>query len=223
LPARQQPGSAFRLRNGYHPAAFKIRCEDHVGFRFQKRISILPGVRINLSKSGASASVGPRGADVNIGKDGITANAGIPGTGLSYRQKVGRGGKAAWLVVLLVMGGLAVWAFQHRGKIAKVITLLRPPISSTVRSTKSSTGRPTAPSPAGPLPVEVSGNMQRFVHRQGAILRDTPSTSGHILIKESKGAAVTLVTEGAAGWSKVTDGNVTGYMRTSVLGTEPPQ
>jgi hypothetical protein len=64
-----------------------------MAFRFQKRISILPGVRINLSKSGVSASLGPRGADVNIGKDGVTANAGIPGTGLSYRQKVGGGGK----------------------------------------------------------------------------------------------------------------------------------
>ena len=63
-----------------------------MGFRFQKRISILPGVRINLSKSGVSTSLGPRGADVDIGKDGVTANAGIPGTGLSYRQKIGRGG-----------------------------------------------------------------------------------------------------------------------------------
>ena len=64
-----------------------------MGFRFQKRISILPGVRINLSKSGASASLGPRGADVNIGRDGVTANAGIPGTGLSYREKIGKSGK----------------------------------------------------------------------------------------------------------------------------------
>ncbi|HSS14776.1 MAG TPA: DUF4236 domain-containing protein [Rhizomicrobium sp.] len=73
-----------------------------MGFRFQKRISILPGVRINLSKSGVSTSLGPRGADVNIGKDGVTANAGIPGTGLSYRQKVSSGGKGGWLAVLLV-------------------------------------------------------------------------------------------------------------------------
>ena len=62
------------------------------GLRFQKRLRILPGVRVNLSKSGASTSIGPRGADVNIGRDGVTTNAGIPGTGLSYRQKVGGGG-----------------------------------------------------------------------------------------------------------------------------------
>src|SRR5213592_3172603 len=97
-----------------------------MGFRFQKRISILPGVRINLSKSGVSTSLGPRGADVNIGKDGITANAGIPGTGLSYRQKIGRGGKGGWLAVLLAIGGLAVWAFPHLGKIEKSAASLRP-------------------------------------------------------------------------------------------------
>src|SRR5438067_8433497 len=96
-----------------------------MGFRFQKRISILPGVRINLSKSGVSTSLGPRGADVNIGKDGITANAGIPGTGLSYRQKIGRGGKG-WLVGLLLVGGLAVWAFQHQGQIKQAIAPAKP-------------------------------------------------------------------------------------------------
>jgi len=206
-----------------------------VGFRFQKRISILPGVRINLSKSGASASVGPRGADVNIGKDGITANAGVPGTGLSYRQKIGRGGKGGWLAVLLVIGGLAVWAFQHQGKIAKSAASLHPDsLSSTVLSTSSRTDSHTdsstraatsstqvAKSPVSP--VNASGNMQRFVHRQGAILRDEPKTSGHILIKESKSAAVTLVSEEADGWSRVTDGKVTGYMRSSVLGAAPPK
>ena len=41
------------------------------GLRFQKRLRILPGLRINLSKSGASTTLGPRGAGVNIGKDGI--------------------------------------------------------------------------------------------------------------------------------------------------------
>ncbi|ARU15921.1 hypothetical protein A9D14_06655 [Croceicoccus marinus] len=59
-----------------------------MGFRFQKRISILPGVRLNLSKSGASWSVGPRGASINIGKRGVYGNVGLPGTGLSYRERL---------------------------------------------------------------------------------------------------------------------------------------
>ena len=57
-------------------------------FRFSKRIKILPGVSINLSKSGVSASVGPRGAKINIGKRGVRANLGIPGTGMGYSTKI---------------------------------------------------------------------------------------------------------------------------------------
>lgn len=61
-----------------------------MGFRFSKRISILPGVRLNLSGSGASLSVGPRGASVTVGKRGVYGNVGIPGTGLSYRERLDR-------------------------------------------------------------------------------------------------------------------------------------
>lgn len=92
------------------------------GLRFQKRIRILPGLRINLSKSGASASVGPRGADVNIGRGGVSTNAGIPGTGLSYRQKVGRG--RGWLGVLLLLAALGWWAFQNRDQVTQFLAQL---------------------------------------------------------------------------------------------------
>lgn len=57
-----------------------------MGFRFQKRIRILPGLWINLSKSGVSASAGGHGATVNVGADGRRmVTFGIPGTGMSYR------------------------------------------------------------------------------------------------------------------------------------------
>jgi hypothetical protein len=59
-----------------------------MGFRFQKRISILPGVRLNLSKSGASWSIGPRGASVNLGGRGVYGTVGIPGSGLSWRERL---------------------------------------------------------------------------------------------------------------------------------------
>jgi hypothetical protein len=57
-----------------------------MGWRFQKRITILPGVRLNLSRRGVSTSLGPRGADVNmrLGRK-PTVNLGIPGSGLSTR------------------------------------------------------------------------------------------------------------------------------------------
>jgi hypothetical protein len=176
-----------------------------MGFRFQKRISILPGMRINLSKSGVSASVGPRGADVNVGPHGVTANAGIPGTGLSYRQKLGRG-KAGWLGVLAVIAGLGWWGFQHAGKVGKALAPARPAATGT----------------AAPAPVNTAASGLRFVHRGGSVIRDKPKASGKTLKKESKGAQVTLISEGD-GWAQVRDGELTGWMRSSVLGAEPPR
>ena len=61
-----------------------------MGFRFSKRIKLMPGVRVNISKSGASLSVGPRGASVTMGKRGVYGNVGIPGSGLSYRERLDR-------------------------------------------------------------------------------------------------------------------------------------
>ena len=43
---------------------------------------------MNLSKSGASVSVGPKGARVSIGKSGAYLNTSIPGTGLYKRTKI---------------------------------------------------------------------------------------------------------------------------------------
>ncbi|MFM2295534.1 MAG: hypothetical protein RLZZ350_1947 [Verrucomicrobiota bacterium] len=59
-----------------------------MGFRFSRRLSILPGLSLNLSGSGVSLSAGVRGAHVNLGSCGLYASAGIPGTGLSYRQRL---------------------------------------------------------------------------------------------------------------------------------------
>jgi hypothetical protein len=55
-----------------------------MGFRFRKSIKIIPGVRLNISKSGMSTSIGTRGATVNISKRGTRTTLGIPGTGISY-------------------------------------------------------------------------------------------------------------------------------------------
>ena len=59
-----------------------------MGIRFRKSIKIMPGVRVNVSKSGFSTTVGAKGASINIGKKGVYANAGIPGTGVFMREKI---------------------------------------------------------------------------------------------------------------------------------------
>lgn len=59
-----------------------------MGFRFSRRIKIMPGVRLNVGLKGSSLSVGGRGASINVGKRGVHANVGIPGTGIGYRERV---------------------------------------------------------------------------------------------------------------------------------------
>jgi hypothetical protein len=57
--------------------------------RFYRRLRIAPGLTINLSERGVSATVGERGAHLTIGTRGKTASVGVPGSGVS---RVERGG-----------------------------------------------------------------------------------------------------------------------------------
>ena len=59
-----------------------------MSFRFQRRIKILPGLRLNVSKTGISWTVGTRGASVTARDGKLTGNVGVPGTGLSYRKRI---------------------------------------------------------------------------------------------------------------------------------------
>lgn len=59
-----------------------------MGFRFFRRIKVLPGLTINLTKRGISASLGVRGAKITTGTSGTRATVGVPGTGLFYTKKL---------------------------------------------------------------------------------------------------------------------------------------
>lgn len=87
-----------------------------MGFRFRKSIKLLPGIRINLSKSGVSTSVGKPGATINISERGARGTVGVPGTGISYSEKLstpapgaptngmGFGALLGWGLVALFVG-----------------------------------------------------------------------------------------------------------------------
>ncbi len=86
-----------------------------MGFRFRKSFKILPGIKINLSKSGISTSIGVPGATVNLRGDKTTTTVGLPGTGISYRetssgesaQETRSGGMGSLLLVALVIAFVA--------------------------------------------------------------------------------------------------------------------
>lgn len=62
-------------------------------FRFRRSKSFLGGLlKVNLSKTGISLTGGLPGAHVTLGRTGTVASIGVPGTGLSFRQRLTRFG-----------------------------------------------------------------------------------------------------------------------------------
>jgi hypothetical protein len=95
-----------------------------MAIRFRKRIRILPGVWLNVGKSGVSISIGSKGLTVNIGERGTRTTLSVPGTGLSYTHTAvpkrdlaepARSGRAARFVANLLwvfLIGYLAWAMH---------------------------------------------------------------------------------------------------------------
>lgn len=99
-----------------------------MALRIRKSFKIAPGIRLNVSKSGISTSVGGKGFTTNISKKGTRVTAGIPGTGISssklYKsQKTAsaapqlvstpKPGFGSYLVTALFIIGV-LWAIFHK-------------------------------------------------------------------------------------------------------------
>jgi hypothetical protein len=145
-----------------------------MGIRFQKRIKIAPGVRLNLSRGLPSVSVGGHGLTANLSKRGVMTTTSIPHSGVSYRhrwnpEKHGAKRHDSHLTWLQTFGLLTFGCF---------ILLFSTLCSNT------STPRPQAATPATSLPwtperIEKSG-----------IFKDeptaTPSPTPHVTHKKRR-------------------------------------
>jgi hypothetical protein len=70
------------------PVSSNVRPLKHTMWRFRKSFSPLPGVRLTLSPSGISTSVGVGPFRVTAGPQGQHFTTTVPGTGLSFRQSL---------------------------------------------------------------------------------------------------------------------------------------
>jgi hypothetical protein len=210
-------------------------------WRFHRVINIIPGLfRLNLSKGGVSGSVGPRGADVNIGRQGVTTNAGLPGTGLSYRQKLGvahgSGIGVGLLIAALTFAGYKY--FAHNGSLPHIPGLPQaqhtttsgnptafpdddsggiPQVSKPARAAHGAKADAGADVIAAAKPA--SGTM--YVHRNNSDLRPAPSTSSDAIKKLTKGETVNLIALSDK-WAEVDDHGTKGWVRASILKATPP-
>ena len=84
-----------------------------MGFCFRRTFKIAPGVKLNLSKSGVSTSIGGRGLTVNLKDSQTKTTVGVPGTGLSYstttRTSIS-GSSVLWLIGIAIMAALVLAA-----------------------------------------------------------------------------------------------------------------
>ena len=133
------------------------------------------------------------------------------------------------ICLLAFAAGMGLWAYNyvygHRPN------HLPPPPRAEIKA--PSAPKPVAPVSSLPAPPVIGDASPpaiqdaslpglRYVHRGGSDLRNRPKTSGQVLKKEVKGAKVVLDALQDGGWAKVTDGNIQGWMRASVLGINPP-
>jgi hypothetical protein len=79
---------------------------------FRRSFRIIPGVRLNISKTGISTSVGTRGATVNIRGDSVRETIGVPGTGLSYSDEQPTSSGSLKLVILVVAVLAIAWLLR---------------------------------------------------------------------------------------------------------------
>ena len=143
----------------------------------------------------------------------------MPGTGLSYRQKLGKPG--SWIGIATVIVALALSAYRYSDKIA---AYFHPAPAATQAATGDAPvahGRRSGGAAAAVIAAATPASGVRYVRRGNSDLRATPSSSAPAIAKEAKGVAVTLLAV-AGKWSQVRAGDQTGWMRTSVLGETPP-
>ncbi len=87
-----------------------------MGFRLRKSFKMAPGIRLNVSKSGVSTSIGRKGMTINVGRGKTRTTVGIPGTGISYSSTSSHKGGGSyglgWLIFLAFLVLLMVWAYR---------------------------------------------------------------------------------------------------------------
>ncbi|MGI2748389.1 DUF4236 domain-containing protein [Bacillus cytotoxicus] len=63
-----------------------------MGFKFRKGIKVAPGVKVNVTHKGIGVSAGVKGARISTGPSESRITTSLPGTGISYEQRIGKKG-----------------------------------------------------------------------------------------------------------------------------------
>lgn len=72
----------------FHFEQIRTATEQIMAWKFRRRVTLFPGLRINLSRRGISTTFGIPGANINLGPSGTYLNVGVPGTGIYDRIRL---------------------------------------------------------------------------------------------------------------------------------------
>jgi len=207
-----------------------------MGFRFRRSIGLGSGIRLNLSRSRASLSLGRKGATFNIGTRGTPrATVGLPGTGLSYtakpwgsrrsrrevqavpaRQKTApsTGGTFRSLIMLSV-AGLSVWgmAAGRTGNLRDGAPAALTPLAKVAPAFQ--------PVPeASAVTAALNGPRPQALHtvtvQQSANIRSEPSTSA-VVVRVAYPNEILTVLNVSNGWLQISTGVATGWIAASLV------
>jgi hypothetical protein len=76
------PGEPIVRRKGGSERA------EFMSWRFRKTFKVFPGVKLNLTPHGLSATIGAAPFSLNVGPRGVYGNVDIPGTGIWARERL---------------------------------------------------------------------------------------------------------------------------------------
>ena len=178
-----------------------------MGFRFRRSVKLARGVRLNISKSGLSTSIGRPGATVNFGPRGARGTVGLPGSGLSYSSFLPRKGGD---------GGSAPSRRQGCGCLIVILLLLFALSKCVGGSTPDGPGERAGPSTSRSAstavvpdvrkaPAGVSAGDTVYVTADSLNARAEPSASASVVDRLSSGSALSVV-DRSGDWVKVAQG-----------------
>lgn len=184
-----------------------------MGFRFRKSLRIAPGVRLNLTQRGVSTTLGPRGSTISLGSRGVRGNVGIPGTGLSYSQRLsgsaGGGGGTAPAQQNAQGGGCALL-----GILGFIILL----VGMCSKDDPLTLAEPSAPLAEGKSESVVA--EMRYVSARALNCRAQPAASGAIVTGLAQNDPAEVIGQSGT-WSKLRRPSGYCWVASSYLASAP--
>jgi len=188
-----------------------------MAFRFRKSFRIAPGIKLNLSRSGLSTTLGGRGLSVNTGRRDTYVNAGIPGIGVSSRSRLGgsRGSRVAGAGGAANPAASGCGGCGGCGGLALMVLVFAGFCGSLIGGSGGGSGNPALLSTDTTSTYVSTRNARETLYTHGRMnIRSGGGTEFAVVRTVSRGERVEVGPEDHGGWAPVYErhGEPEGYV-----------